>query len=159
VAEIDATLAPGEALEGWRRASTAEITTFWANAGVLVTDSGEPAVGTVDALQIAATSALMELVGFSHDGGGSFDFSTGYTAEAALDPGQFGAAYLMREFGDTDFIRSAAVIDVTRSATLSVGDALPSWLVRDIAAPVAEPTTLGLLGLGLAAMAFGRRRS
>lgn len=157
VPEIDARLAPTGDLASWRRATTAEVTAFWASAGLAPTGSGGSFVETSDPDQVAAIVTLIDLVGMTIGAGGSIDESVGYTAEPGSTPGQWTAAWLLRRFGDGDWVSAAATINAEFSAVpFSPEDqAYGSWLVR--AAPVPAPIAWTLLGLGTAVVAARRR--
>lgn len=158
VPEIDARLSPAGDLASWRRATTAEVVTFWASGGVIPTGSGSPFVETSDPDRVDAIVTLIDLVGVTIGAGGSIDEAVGYTAEPGSVAEQWTAAWLLRRFGDGDWVSAAATIDAEFPAVpFSPEDqAYGSWLVR--AAPVPAPAIWMLFAFGAAALAARRRR-
>lgn len=158
--ETDARLAAGGDLFGWRRATTAEVMTFWTHAGITPTGSGNTAVLSSDPALAAAIAALMDNIGLSIGGGGSIDNSYGYTAEAGSSPGMWTGAWLLRKY-DVDveaYTQGAAMIWAELEAVpFHTGDVLySSWLVREYRVP--EPSALLLLAGGAAIMGLGQFR-
>lgn len=156
IAEVDARLAPGGDLYGWRRATTTEVLTFWQNAGVVPTGEGDEFSGTYEPAEVAAIVALIELVGYT-DTAPLDEFSWGYTAESPA-PGEWYAAWLWRRW-DHDccgYTRGAATI-WTRVSPNPTSQQYGSWLVRDYYS-VPEPAAFLLIGLGAVGTGLSRRR-
>ena len=158
VEATDLRLAPGGDLAGWRRATTDEIVTFWADAGVTVTGSGADPDETTDAAQVSAGLALQQLVGLTIPMNPSLDLSVGYAAEDAVEPGQWTVAYLFSRYDSVvgEYFAAGAIINDTRPRTPPFPDSeiWGSWLVRPFKVP--EPGSAPLFGL-FAATLFGRR--
>ncbi len=155
LADIEARLAAGGDLEGWRLATQGEVQTFWSNAGISPTSLDGTYIYTSDPAEVLATLTLFELVGGTQFNP-SFDFATGYTAESASESQQ-AAATLARGYNrDLDiFDQSGAILGDVFSKTPGIGDAQAAWLIREAPA-VPAPGALGLLGLGLLAMSARR---
>lgn len=148
-------------LVGWRRATTAEVVTFWAHAGIPVTGTGDSPWIIKDPDIVAAVDALMENLGVwqAHS---YADFTHGFTAEAGDTPGMWYSAFLAR-YWDAEleqFTRFAASIWVERVANPDDPCCEPyqNWLVRVYTTEVPEPAPLAFLALGAGLAAFGVRR-
>lgn len=148
--EVQAELGSGGHFEGFRYASTAEVSTlFFDSAGI---DPAAPDGG------YAASIGLMDRLGdtFSDGSGpGTFQATTAFFDDG--DSGQLGLASLERL--DYDATRTDGVFDGFVATDSSWGpdtsDIFGSWLVRTTA--VDEPAALALLGLGLAVVLLRRR--
>ncbi|MBV7255546.1 PEP-CTERM sorting domain-containing protein [Pacificimonas sp. WHA3] len=152
-------LAPGGTLDGWRLATADDVTGFWANAGIARTSSTGDRTYVTDQVIAQAAEELALMIGLSTDGGGSFDFVSGYIADPGNAGGEWAAAVLSAVYnGQIDvFDRYYAITGLTLSRTQGVGDAYHSWLIRDVARDVPAPGALGLLGLGILSLAARRR--
>ncbi|MGB3721925.1 MAG: PEP-CTERM sorting domain-containing protein [Pacificimonas sp.] len=156
LADIEARLAVGGDLEGWRLATQADVATFWNHAGIAPTSLDGNFTYTTDAGQVAATLTLFDLVGGTQFNA-SLDQAFGYTAESVSDSEQAAAALVRLYNRDLDiFDETGAILGAAFPKTPSVGNAQAAWLIRDAPA-VPAPGALGLLGLGALALAARRR--
>lgn len=159
--EVNARLAPGGDLFGWRRATTEEVVTFWLNAGIPVTNVGEGPLTNSDPAVVAAVNSLMDNLGLwqAHP---SVDETHGFTAEAGATPGTWQSAVLRRYWDSAlaQYTRVAANIQIELEANPADPCCEPyqNWLVRAYAAQVPEPPPLTLLLLGAGFVGFGIKR-
>lgn len=149
-------IALGGDLETWRHATEAEVVGLWANAGVPQTSASADFSYTFNPATAQKAAELILKIGITPNSGGSFDFTTGYIADPGNAGGPWAGAQIAAVFGDSEFDEYHAVTGFTLSRVISQGDQYHNWLVRDL--PVPGPGALGLLGLGVMAMAARRRR-
>jgi hypothetical protein len=144
VNQVSAQLLPGGALETFRYATNAEVTTFWQNAGI-------PDVPDITEANLAPVQALIELLGVTFASSLVAAGSVGFTSET-LNGLRFEATLADRTpfdgLGQATFNRTVGITDDSQEP--SRGHAL----VRSIPEP--GSALLLLAGAGALAVARGR---
>jgi len=158
-------LPSGLGLSGWELATTDDVALLFIAAGLAVPTP--PPISTFLSVDLDVTNALMTLFGCTSRCGTGNDLMAGIML-ASIDHGftyEISDLRLNGVVGDEIF-PARLIFDVvsnSRGADFS-GPGVGLYLVRDVAEgpagpiPVPEPSTLALLGLGIAGIGLTRRR-
>lgn len=146
----------GGDFEGWRHATTSEVTTMFSNAGFSSSYISSPATPQM--------LTLVNLFGptFTTTGpsGGLLINSWGWFDDTDPASASIGTAFIEHDasfLSNTAFTVDRAAVVINSAGTQSSGPSVGSWLVR-ASTPIPEPTPLALLAAGLAGLGFARSR-
>ena len=163
--DVSSQFGVGGDFAGWRYATGLEfngLVGHWTgvmpsgNVSPWVADAGD---GLVAALGSTMDSMYISLYGMTYDAskgvaeGAAMDATTGLIADIFLGYRQYAQLFDREEVAPLDYSLTYAGSAEDSAKWLEIG----SFLVRQ-SAPIPEPTTIALLGLGLAGLCFSRRK-